>query len=298
MYKPLFWICAAIGRPFGGLKPRRIVHWLARRAYGSTAPEPSDFRWFRDAWGHELFLHPHYFVDYQVLAFGEFDVPLGRFIRAHVRPGMWCLDVGANTGMITLQLARRAGSEGRIDSFEPVPHLRERLRAHVERNGYKNVVRIHEEALSNASGTAAISIASGDRPNQGMGTLVETSHPDLRERLEIRTVTLDEFSASQPGGTIDLIKMDVQGAEPLVLEGARATLERDRPDLLMEVSPLDLAPLGRTSRDLIAQIEGLGYRCRRITDHGAIGAPVEAKSTPVDLWLDNVFCRHHSRELP
>lgn len=298
MYRQLFWASAALGRPFGGLRPRRIVHWLARRGFGRDRPDPAEFRWYKDPWGNEVLLHPHYFIDYQIIAFGAYDAPLSAFIQRSVQPGMCCLDVGSNIGLVAVNLARRVGPTGKVHCFEPLPHLLDRLRTHVERNQYQKIVRIHPLALSNKTGTALINMADDLLPNQGMASLVVAGHPDLQRHLEVQTVTLDEFSAAERVERIALIKMDVQGAEPLVLEGARETLKRDMPDLLMEVSPLDLASLGKTSRDLIAQLEGLDYRCYLLTNGGTVGAQMSASDTPKDLWVDNVYCRHRSRKEP
>jgi hypothetical protein len=75
----LFWCLALAGRPFGGVRPRRLIHWLGSVAF-TRAPHESEFRWFRDRWKNRLLLHPYFFLDRQIIAFGAYDYPLHTFI--------------------------------------------------------------------------------------------------------------------------------------------------------------------------------------------------------------------------
>ncbi len=259
MLKSLFWMAAWGGRRIGGLRPRRIVHWLARKAYGDARPGPKDFRPFRDCNGNQLLLHPHYFIDYQVIAFGIYDAGLHRFLKRVVKPAMTCLDVGANIGCVTTQLSKLVGPSGRVFAFEPVPHLFERLKENIALNGFGRTVSLHQLALSRETGHATIKVARQDCDNQGMASLRNTDHPQLTSALQIQTTTLDDFVRDTNIDRIDLIKLDVQGAEAWVIEGGANTLRRLHPHLLLEVSPYDLRSFGKTSTDLLQMVEVLGY---------------------------------------
>jgi hypothetical protein len=63
-YRSLYWLFVLVGRPFGGIRPRRITHWLQGRGFGAVKPATSDFRWYRDDDGHEWLLHPHFHIDH------------------------------------------------------------------------------------------------------------------------------------------------------------------------------------------------------------------------------------------
>jgi FkbM family methyltransferase len=291
MLKFLFWIAVYSGRPFGGIRPRRIVHWLARKAYGDAKPGPKDFRPFRDRDGNQLLLHPHYFIDYQVIAFGVYDAKLRCFLKRFVKPGMTCLDVGANIGCVTVLLSRLVGPSGRVFGFEPVPHLFERLRKNIGLNEFSANTSPHQLALSRQRGQATIKVAQQDYDNQGMASLRNTDHPQLATELVIHTDTLDEFARDNNIDHIDLLKMDVQGAEAWLIEGGASTLRRLHPHLLLEVSPYDIRSFGKTATDLLQMIEVLGYECYCLEENGELGKRVLATTTAGDFAADDLYCR-------
>lgn len=290
VYVVFFWLFVWLGRPFGGIRPRRITHWLARKAYGNMKVAPSDFRWYRDRYGLEFLLHPHYHMDYGIIAFGSHEPPIANFIDKHIQPGMVCLDVGANIGSIGLYLARKTGPTGAVHCFEPVPTNIHRLEQHIERNNFRSIVTNHNHALANRTGKISMSVADPNYTNQGMGSIV-AQEDVLSAQIEINAMTLDDFALQMGLERLDFAKIDIQGAEPLFLEGGKDTLTRFHPDLLMEVSPGDLACMGKTSRDLFRQIESLGYKIYDIRDNGDIGAQLRSDQIPENYSSDGVLCR-------
>ena len=88
----LFRMLSSLGRPFGGLRPRRLHHILARRAFAAFREQ--DFGWYRDRWGSELRLNPYYLIDRDIIALGVYDAGLHAVIEQRVRPGDVCLDLG------------------------------------------------------------------------------------------------------------------------------------------------------------------------------------------------------------
>src|SRR5688500_18227880 len=108
-----------VGRPFGGIRPFRIMNWLRKTAWREP-PVSSHFKWITDAWGCSMKLHPYYLIDHHIIAQGTYDKPLHRCIQRSVRPGMTVFDVGANIGSVALHLSRCAGSSGMVVCFEPV----------------------------------------------------------------------------------------------------------------------------------------------------------------------------------
>ena len=77
--RPLFRAACAVGRPFGGIRPRRIYDWLGRLAH-----PVAEFDWRRNRWGDELYLSPHYHIDRNILIFGTYDA--ARYTANHI-PG-------------------------------------------------------------------------------------------------------------------------------------------------------------------------------------------------------------------
>src|SRR6185295_9346680 len=147
LFRILFQLLCLIGKPFGGIRPRRIYDYVGRRAY----PTP-EFSWRRNRWGSELCLSPSFHIDRNIIAFGCYDLDLHRLLERLVRPEMICLDVGANLGEMTLQMAQKTGAGGRVYAFEPFPAAYERLKNHIQRNSLEKIVRAFPLALSNRAG--------------------------------------------------------------------------------------------------------------------------------------------------
>jgi FkbM family methyltransferase len=266
------------------------VDWLWRRAFTKTNFCESDYGWWRDRWGSELLLNPHYHLDFWIIAFGCYDLTLHRYVERNVRPGMTCLDVGANIGDVTLHLANKVGTSGAVHAFEPVPAVRKRLETNLSRNVCADIVSVHPFALSNTGGHARLSISAVDADNQGMASLIEQLNERLTDSMVVETKTLDDFVATSGIDRIDLLKVDIQGAEILFLEGGQNTLMRFKPDLLLEVSPADMAGIGKTSHDLLLMLESYGYCVHELRRNGTPGPRIAAATVPIDFARENILC--------
>lgn len=277
-----------IGKHFGGIRPRRVYHWLARR--GHTA---ADFRWVRNRWGYRLNLSPHFFLDRQIISFGEYDPILHRLIQKYVLPGMICMDIGANIGEMTLHMAKRVGETGKVFAFEPVTFVRDRLIENIKMNNAEEIIHVSGFALSNMDGNAEIAYADPMTENQGMGSLVNKENEVVAYTENVKTIKLDTFVDDNNINRIDIIKLDIQGAEPMALEGARNVLNRFSPIMFIEISPSDLACIGKTARDLVLQIESLGYRVyeydKHLTCNHLLGNEIA-----IDYSAENILCCKNS----
>ena len=288
--RALFWVVVYLGRPLGGVRPHRIAYWLWRRAFTAADFSESGYGWWRDRWGSELWLHPRYHLDFTIIAFGYYDKALHRYIDRNVSDGMTCFDIGGNIGAVATHLARKVGETGHVHAFEPVPALRARLEKNLARNGCEARVTVHPLAMSHRTGEAHLSIARVDADNQGLASLVASGNERLTSTVTVQTATLDDFVTARRITRIDFIKMDIQGAEILLLEGAQRTLSTLRPDLILEVSPEDAAGIGKTSRDLLEMIEALGYRIHELRSDGTPGAQIHAHAVAPDFERENIFC--------
>ena len=219
----LYHTAVALGRPFGGLRPRRIYDILARRAF----PTPQ-LQWSRNKWGHDLLLSPYYHIDRNILILGTYDADLHNALERLLQPGMTALDVGANLGEIALHMAARVGPTGQVHAFEPVPAVFTRLQQHITRNGLENILHPHPIALSDQTGQTEIAFADPSADNQGLASITNLTEKAGPLRTTIPTMTLDDFVAQHQIQRIDLIKIDIQGAEPRFLTGAEKTLKRLR----------------------------------------------------------------------
>ena len=280
----LYHTAVALGRPIGGLRPRRIYDLLARRAF----PTPQ-FEWFRNRWGHDLLLSPYYHIDRNILILGTYDADLHNALERLLAPAMTALDVGANLGEIALHMAARVAPTGQVHAFEPVPAVFARLQQHITRNHMENILHPHPIALSDQTGQTEIAFADPSADNQGLASITNLTNKAGPLRTTIPTLTLDDFVAQHPLQRLDLIKIDIQGAEPRFLTGATKTLQRLRPQLLMEFSPDDLKQAHLTSRDLAQQLHSLGYEIHPLTKHGPAPA-LNPATIPESFAAPNVLC--------
>lgn len=288
-YRFLFRILTLVGKPVGGLRPRTITNWVGRRAYSGSVPDEVANIWVRDRRGDRFYLNPYYFLDRQVIAYGDYDAPLHRFIDRHIEAGMVCLDVGANIGLMSVHMARRVGQEGTIFSFEPVPNVYKRLGQHIHANHVEDHTQLHPVALSNVSGEAEIHYGSETRTNQGEASLVATTDRKLERKCMVETVRLDDFVERHGIERIDFIKVDIEGAEPLFLEGAQNVLTSMKPILCVEVSVQGLSSLPNYGpRDLVRTLEELGYDLFEVATNGNRGRQIDHRSIPADYNAANV----------
>lgn len=191
----------------------------------------------------------------ELLATGHYDPLECRVIKESLREGMTAVDVGAHVGYFSLLMAKAVGMDGRVIAIEPAPPVYAFLKANVERNHFPNVTLVNK-ALSATAGTATLFI---DAQNLGNPTLSKDniSSSARAGAVDVRTTTLDAVVGGRP---VHFIKLDVQGAEGLVLEGATHTLRRHHPTILMEFWPYGLRNLGTNPRTLLEDLVARGYR--------------------------------------
>ena len=184
---------------------------------------------------------------------GSYEPATTAICRAILRPGMVAIDVGANVGYFTLLFAETVGSQGRVIAFEPCSSVYKLLRRNVSDNGLHQVHTVRG-ALSNASGRLHLYIAGSDvthslRPTRFTTELTET----------IDATTLDAWVKELELPQVDLVKIDVEGADLHVLEGASMTLVQHRPYVIVEASD-SCAAFGYRPEALLQRLEQDGYR--------------------------------------
>ena len=207
-------------------------------------------------------------------------------LRKLVGPGAVCLDVGANVGLFSCVLGLLVGAEGRVHAFEPEPRNVARLRRNVTLNGLDGVVEIHEAAVSDEAGT--VTFHRHDAAHSGWGGL--EPHPDHVARLERRAVTVDDVLDERDIDRVRLLKVDVEGAETRVLDGAARALASRRIDyVLVEHNGFWLARRGRDPRALFARMDGAGYEPARLNLDRV--EAIRRGSGPADAVVNVLFRR-------
>lgn len=166
-------------------------------------------------------------------------------------------DIGANVGIFTLPVARHV-SAGRVYAFEPNPTTRACLEEAVHANGLEERVVLERLALSSAEGTVELVIPAD---NAGAAAIARVPHDQAGDTVAVVARTFDSWWKSVGEPEVSVIKIDVEGHEPDVLEGMQEYLAKAKPVLILEVSPeLFGAPA------LFERLEAGGYSLFKVED--------------------------------
>lgn len=232
----------------------------------------------------------------QIFWYGYYSRDIVLLLDKILKPGMVAVDVGANIGEITMAAAHRVGSEGKVFAFEPMSSLYARLQEHIRANRMSQVTAV-KCGLSDQAGSAQLFSASATfhdgTEHKGLGTLYSsTARATPTEIIEIDT--LDKYMERIDLAQVDLIKIDVEGAELPVLKGAGNTLLRFRPYLIIEIQHETSEQAGYKAVDILEYLAQLDYRFY------AIGrkAKLTALSAETLRPFQNVLCAPPERSLP
>ncbi len=193
--------------------------------------------------------------EYEAVFYGAFaDV---------IRPGMTVFDIGAHVGLFTLAAAKRIGS-GRVYAFEPTEASAEAIATHLALNRWQDRAEVVRAVVSDRDGTRSFftsgttTAASIARENLESPLNREVLNTPVRE-VVMPAITIDSF-ATRIGRSPDVIKIDAEGAEALVLAGARDVLATGRSVILCEVHPQQMRHCGSSMTQLQEIVTAAGYR--------------------------------------
>jgi FkbM family methyltransferase len=202
--------------------------------------------------------------------FRQYEPSGTRLLGRILCPGMTVVDIGANTGYYTILAATIVGASGRVLAFEPSPENAEILKRNIGLNGLGNVV-VEESAVTASAGEATLYLCS---INAGDHRIYNGKDDDFynagrrRSTLHVKAVSLDGYLDPR-GARVDLIKMDVQGAEYVALQGMKRTLAENEAVILMtEYWPHGLERSGARPEDFLSELVQLGFRIFRGAPEG------------------------------
>lgn len=196
-----------------------------------------------------------------VFVSGDYEPATSSVMAALLKRGDSVVDVGANVGYFTLLAAKYVGSTGQVLSFEPLRKTRESLQMNLRLNAVSNC-QVSDVALSNCQEEARFFV--GPPSHTGVSSLRPIAQSF--EAIRVRTARMDEMLRNDY--RVDLIKIDVEGAEWHVLDGMRGVIERWSPNVILEVSPKYLEGMGRATEDLDRLFRVAGYRLYAIEHQG------------------------------
>lgn len=181
------------------------------------------------------------------------------FFRSLLKPGMVVLDAGANEGLYSILAARAVGPSGVVVAVEPSPREFRRIYANLELNRLSNV-RVVPRGLLDSPGAAVLHAA--DATHSGHNTFGRFVYESVGgvEDTEVQVTTVDDLLREQGLDRLDVIKIDVEGAEARLLRGAVGTLKRHRPLIIMELQDRSLRAMGSSATEVLELLADQDYR--------------------------------------
>ncbi len=200
-----------------------------------------------------------------MLALNSFEPYQTSLFRKELKEGMTVVDIGANIGYYSVIAGRRVGQNGKVFSFEPEPNNFSFLVKNIEVNNLKNVTA-SQVALSNKLGTENLFLFA---ENTGSYSLVDNR--GTATSISVKTDRLDNIIKVP----VDIIKMDIEGAEYLALEGMKKLINRSPKLILMtEFFPNAIRRFGKDPLDFLKMLMNFGFDLSEINEDKKILLPI------------------------
>jgi len=206
--------------------------------------------------GDRIVLPPRSVMCWQMAFTGVWDDSTIAHVQRYVRPGSVALDIGAAIGLWTVPLARAARTVGAtVVAIEPLPANARWLHTNLALNGVLDEVVVHKVALGSSTGMARLE--SAEMAGGSAALAVVDGPPLAADGVDVLVRRLDDLALPGP---VSFMKLDVEGHECQVLDGASAVIETDRPVILGEFSPAFLELRGETMGHSLDRLFELGYQ--------------------------------------
>ena len=190
-----------------------------------------------------------------------------RFIWQYLDPGMTFIDVGANEGVYSVIASLKLGATGRVVAFEPSPREVSRLKLHVWLNRLSTIEVVPAALASHEGNATLITIVEG---NTGRNSLLHPDTTDPVKPVGVRVTTLDRYLARTDINTADVVKIDAEGAELKIFEGAHRLLQDIRPLIICEVLDQSTRPWSYPAREIVHYLQDHSYEWFEILPDGGL----------------------------
>jgi FkbM family methyltransferase len=195
-------------------------------------------------------------IEYDLLFRGCHEPEIVNLIRATVRAGDVCLDIGANVGAHTLLLAQVSGPAGRVIAVEPHPRLCDRLRQNVDLNRLTNVT-IVPAAVCDSDGEIDLYGFAEDAFHQGSSSLMPDH--ETKTRLKARAIRGSTLQRECRIDSCQFLKIDVEGAEGVVLREFTELISKHRPVIICEYRKQHWGKFGDSAGPVLDRLRELNY---------------------------------------
>ena len=210
-------------------------------------------------------------VSLNILRTREWQPEVWDSLKSALPEGGVLLDVGAHIGYFSLKGAAKTGAKGRVISFEPNPETLVQLRSNIEASGAAGIVTVAPIACSDRE--SELTLWASRNGNTGASSLSKENSAAFDEKPEpykVRGRPIDDVVRELGLTRVDVIKVDVEGAEVMVLRGAMQTLKRFHPKVVAEVDERQLAGFGNKPAELDALFAEAGYNHSKKVDESDV----------------------------
>ena len=207
------------------------------------------------------------------------------FFRNYLKKGDTVYDIGANIGYFSLEFARLVGRNGKVLAFEPHPEIFKTLDRNISRNGYKNITG-YNYACGNQIGKVDLYLSTENEGNHKIVKNVNSSESVSVKVIELNTFINDDMPR--------IMKIDIEGAELLALQGIGDSLMKDGSiDFVIEFHPYEMSFFELTGTCLLSSLSKFGYKFRdlAIDDYPVISVDqILSKYKKETYGITNLFC--------
>ena len=201
---------------------------------------------------------------------GWYEPESEQWFQKLIRPGSVVLDIGGHLGVHSRRFSKLVGNTGRVYVFEANPENHRVLLHNLKARQYRNAEVLHS-AVADRDGTALLHLSPGHSNHSlNSGYTAETG------TVEVPCISVDTFCANRKIDRVDFIKVDTEGAEPMVLRGMRGTIEANPSiTLLVEHNPAALRAGGVEPDEFLSLLASLGLRYDSVSEDGSLGPIAE-----------------------
>lgn len=219
--------------------------------------------------GKLLWIHPRARFSISTRTFFEGEPHVRRWVTENIKPGSVFFDIGAHHGWVSMWALTLLGEKGSVYSFEPSPANRFVLEWHRKKNGFSNWTIVPKAVCDkNENSRQFFLIDSGDSPMNSLTTGIpgtDLMQGRMINEVSIETISLDSLY-TETDVEPDLIKIDVEGAELLVLEGAKSLIGKTSPKIILAVHP-NWLPDGQSLQQIFDWFREFNYSILDSNNH-------------------------------
>lgn len=246
-----------------------LLKWLFRRLPINRTTEHLVLFWgyrFRPASqivrlrnGQMMHVDPSDYLQCLIYYFGVFEPHCLAIVKKLLRTGDTFVDIGGNIGLYTIYGSQIVGLAGKVLTFEPIPSHCVRIRENLALNNITNFI-VFETALGDKTGIVDLEIPEGG--NQGCFSVSNNAEPikSGENKTRAKISRFDDVIRDNDPSKISLIKIDIEGAEFMALQGMQEMFSKFCPSVIIELNQIALNRLGSNSFAVISWFQDKGYR--------------------------------------